>query len=210
MSAPRPAWIGQSIRSAERRVIRNVVLAAVATAGAILIFTSLAHSAEPGIVTCNQQGCSDWQGGTKRAHVRAPRKPSRVVRVDANGNSVVRSQSGVAVKVASDARAALQCIVDHVEAAGVRVKAMRGYGAGTVRGSLHPAGRALDINQTDRDVTWPPVPRRVSNAAADKCGVISGARWGYADNGHWNLAVHGRTTQEPWPRVVQRNSTVTP
>ena len=122
---------------------------------------------------------------------------------DANGNAIVRSRSGVAIRVAPSARAALQCVVDRVEAAGVRIAAMRGYGAGTVRGSLHPSGRAMDINQTARDVTRPAVPRSISNAAADACGVISGARWGYADNGHWNLAVHGRP-REPWPRVVHR------
>lgn len=124
---------------------------------------------------------------------------------DANGNGVaiVLSKSGKSIKVAPNARAALQCVVDYVERAGVRIKAMRGYGLGTVRASLHPSGRAIDINQTARDVTRPRVPRSVSNAAADHCGVVSGARWGYADNGHWNLSVSGRKTQEPWPRVVR-------
>lgn len=123
-------------------------------------------------------------------------------RLDANGNrATVRARSGVTVRVAPAARAALQCVIDAVEAAGVRIKALRGYGRGTVRGSLHPGGLALDINQTARNVTHPPVPRSVSNAAADHCGVISGARWGYADNGHWNLPVHGRP-REPWPRTL--------
>lgn len=122
--------------------------------------------------------------------------------IDGNGNNVVRTKRGIVVRVAPAARAALQCVVDYVEGAGVRIAAMRGYGRGTVRGSLHPGGKALDINQTARDVTRPAVPRSVSNAAADRCGVISGARWGYADNGHWNLAVTGRP-REPWPRVIQ-------
>lgn len=118
----------------------------------------------------------------------------------ARGDTVA-SRSGVKIKVAPSARAALQCVVDHVEAAGVRIKFMRGYGPGTVPRSLHPPGRALDINQLSRDVTRPHVPRHVSNAAADRCGVISGARWGYADNGHWNLGRAG-TPKEPWPRVI--------
>lgn len=124
--------------------------------------------------------------------------------LDANGNGAarVRSKSGVTVRVNPSARAALQCVVNYVENAGVKIKFMRGYGAGTVRGSMHPGGRALDINQTARDVTRPRVPRSVSNAAADNCGVISGARWGYADNGHWNLTQFGRP-REPWPRVLR-------
>lgn len=83
MSAPRPAWIGQSIRRAERRVIRNVVLAAIATAGLIWLFTSAAHSTERGIIVCNQQGCSDWQRPTP-----ARRLPARA-QVDASGNAII-------------------------------------------------------------------------------------------------------------------------
>jgi hypothetical protein len=70
---------------------------------------------------------------------------------------------------------------------------MRGIGKATVGGSLHPSGQALDINQDHRNVTHPYVPRHVSNSAADYCKVVSGARWHYADNGHWNLKVaHAR------------------
>lgn len=101
----------------------------------------------------------------------------------------VRSKSGVTVSVAPSARAALQCVVDYVEAAGVRIKYMRGYGRGTVRGSLHPSGRALDINQTGRNKTRPHVPPSIANAAADKCGVVSGARWHWRDGGHWNMPI---------------------
>lgn len=107
-----------------------------------------------------------------------------VIRSDA---AEVCSKSGHCVRVSPSARSALQCVVTYVEARGVKIKAMRGYGRGTVRGSLHPAGKALDINQTARDVTRPHVPRAISNAAADQCGVTSGARWHDADNGHWNL-----------------------
>jgi hypothetical protein len=128
---------------------------------------------------------------------------ARPLGANGNGVSIVRSKSGKLIKVAPSARAALQCVVDYVEARGVKIKAMRGYGPGTVRASLHPSGRALDINQTARNVTHPHVPRAIANAAADHCGVVSGARWGYADNGHWNLSASVRKTQEPWPRVVR-------
>lgn len=122
---------------------------------------------------------------------------------DAHSKAKVKSRSGVVIYVNASARAALQCVVDFVEAAGVKIKYMRGYGVGTVRRSLHPSGQAIDINQFARDVTKPKVPRNISNAAADKCGVISGARWGYADNGHWNLSARGQP-KEPRPRIATR------
>lgn len=170
------------------------------------------------IITCDRFGCSDRLTSVtvkvkKQRHTAHRRATYRRAKVDANGNraiSIVKSRSGVAVRVAPSARVSLQCVVDYVEAAGVRIRAMRGYGEGTVRGSLHPSGRAIDINQTDRDVTSPVVPRAVANAAADHCKVISGTRWGYADNGHWNLAKRGRVSQEPWPRVVQHGRISTP
>ena len=102
----------------------------------------------------------------------------------------VRSTSGIVIRVAESARAAMQCVVDFVERAGVKIKYMRGFGAGTVRGSLHPSGQAIDINQYARNRTNPTVPAHVSNAAGDSCGVVSGARWGNADNGHWNLGTY--------------------
>ena len=156
-----------------------------------------------GRVICMGKVVTDRQSARASRRVAGKTHRGTFVR-DASGNSVVRSSKGVSIRVAPSARTALQCVVDYVEARGVRIKSMRGYGPGTVRASLHPSGRAIDINQTSRDVTRPVVPRAISNAAADKCGVISGARWGYADNGHWNLAIHGRTTQEPWPRIVRR------
>lgn len=99
----------------------------------------------------------------------------------------LKSKSGVRVKVHESAHQRLQCVIDFVESNGVKIRSMRGYGAGTVEASLHPSGWALDINQTHRDVTSPHVPYSVSNRAADKCGVVSGARWRDGDNGHWNL-----------------------
>lgn len=81
MSAPRPAWIGHSLRGAERNVIRNMVLAGIATAGLVWLFSGAAHGA-PRIITCDQRGCSD-----QRAPVPTHRLP-RVV-VDASGNRIV-------------------------------------------------------------------------------------------------------------------------
>ena len=106
------------------------------------------------------------------------------------------SQSRKCVNVAPSAAKALQCVIHYVEQAGVRIVAMRGYGHGTVHGSQHPAGRALDINQTGRGRFGrnPRVPGHVADAAADHCGVISGNRWANNDNGHWNLGHSARRT----------------
>lgn len=149
------------------------------------------------------QACTFDNNGRQMCLTNAPQKAAkqtprrhRAARqatvIDASGNAVVRSSTGIVVRVAPSARAALQCVVDHVERAGVKVKSMRGYGRGSVAASVHPVGMALDINQTARNRTSPHVPPAVSNAAADKCGVISGARWAWKDNGHWNLAGHAR------------------
>ena len=202
-------------RDFAREVVAWVAFASGVTAAIIMALTFLiatGNAAEArDVCTYDNNGrvnCMASAGPTQYGRSHKKRQVRHVARhkFDANGNrviAIVKSRSGVSVRVSPNAHTALQCVVDYVEAAGVRIKAMRGYGPGTVRASLHPSGRALDINQTDRDITIPHVPRLVSNAAADKCGVISGARWGYADNGHWNLAVHGRVTQEPWPRVLR-------
>ena len=103
--------------------------------------------------------------------------------------ATVKSRSGILIHVAENARSALQCVVNYVEKAGVRIVSMRGYGPGTIAHSLHPSGQAIDINQVGRGVFGrnPRVPGRVADKAADKCGVISGNRWANNDLGHWNL-----------------------
>jgi len=196
----------------------RLILAATLALASWLIVAAIAMS----IARADYQPCDKYCGLTAGKHVsvrsvsrrvrragalhrhrpRAAHRPARLF--DANGNAaIVRSRSGVAVRVAPSAQRALQCVVDFVEAAGVRIKAMRGYGPGTVHGSLHPSGRALDINQVARNRTRPFVSPRIANAAADACGVVSGARWSYADNGHWNLMMRGEPRQ-PWPRVIAK------
>jgi len=137
----------------------------------------------------------------------SPEARSRRHVLDANGNAgvaLVKSGSGVTARVALTAKEKLQCVVDYVESHGVHIVSLRGIGKATVSGSLHPSGRALDINQDGRNVTHPHVPRSVSNAAADHCGVISGARWRYADNGHFNLIV-GQARGHHY-RLARRNA----
>lgn len=104
----------------------------------------------------------------------------------------VTARGGVKVRVAPASRATLQCLIDRIEAAGCRVRFMRGIGRGTVRHSLHPSGHAIDINQLARNrVAICPSPR-LSRVAARSCGAISGGDWhrspdnGHFQNGGWN------------------------
>lgn len=106
---------------------------------------------------------------------------------DHSSYSHVRSRSGVSVRVHPSAVAKLQCVVNYVESAGVRIKYMRGYGRGTVRGSLHPSGRAIDINQYARGRTRPHINASVAAGATRTCGVVGGESWRNRDDGHWNL-----------------------
>ena len=99
----------------------------------------------------------------------------------------VHSQSGVFATVADSSVQSFQCLINQLELQRYPIKFMRGCGKGSVRGSLHPACMALDINQTRRHVT---VPRMPSNeiALANGCGLISGAQWhGNPDSGHFQL-----------------------
>lgn len=107
----------------------------------------------------------------------------------ANG-ATVTSRGGVTAHVNPAAAGPLQCLVSRLEATGYPVRFMRGYGRGSVRGSLHPAGMALDINQTHRGRTTPRMPSNEITLAAS-CGVISGAVWRNNDSGHFQVGGWG-------------------
>lgn len=76
----RPAWIGVTRNAAERDLIRNSLLAA---AGVAIIMLAACNMAQSAPITCDQRGCSDWQG----APVQKQRRISQTV--DANGNGFV-------------------------------------------------------------------------------------------------------------------------
>lgn len=100
---------------------------------------------------------------------------------------VIRAASGATARVAASATGAFQCLVDRLEAAGYPVRFMGGWRArGSVRGSLHPAGLALDVNQLRRNVTRPAMPSN-EIALANGCGLVSGAQWAHGDSGHFQL-----------------------
>jgi hypothetical protein len=90
--------------------------------------------------------------------------------------------------VAARAAVAFQCVINKLEGEGYPVKFMGGWAShGHIRHSLHYAGLALDINQIERNVTKPPMPKNEIEIARG-CGLTSGASWGYADSGHFELS----------------------
>ena len=99
----------------------------------------------------------------------------------------VHARSGAVAHVADHAVSRFQCVVDRLESQGYHVRFMGGWRAhGSVRGSLHPAGLALDINQLARGVTRPRMPGNEITIASS-CGVISGAAWRHNDSGHFQV-----------------------
>jgi hypothetical protein len=114
------------------------------------------------------------------------------VHIDATGApGVVRSSSGAAAHVAPSAAPAFQCLVSALDRQGYAIHSMGGWRAhGSVRGSLHPAGLALDINQLSRNVTSPHMPSN-EVALANGCGLVSGAQWANGDSGHFQVGGWG-------------------
>lgn len=103
----------------------------------------------------------------------------------ASALTAVHSRSGARAYVSEGSAQKFQCLIDRMDAAGIPIRFMGGWRAhGSVRHSLHPLGKALDINQHARNVTSPVVPHSATEMA-EGCGLVSGARWGYADNGHF-------------------------
>lgn len=77
---PRPAWVGETLNSAERKLLRDCLLAA---AGVGLIMLTTCNMAQSAPVTCDQRGCSDWQGAPAHKQRRISQS------IDAHGNGVV-------------------------------------------------------------------------------------------------------------------------
>lgn len=122
--------------------------------------------------------------------VAGPAMRVRERRVSGGGGNVV-ARSGATAHVSESAAGSFQCIITALEAEGYPIKFMGGWRAhGSVRGSLHPAGLALDINQTGRGQTSPRMPAN-EVVLANSCGLISGAQWANNDSGHFQLGGWG-------------------
>ena len=102
------------------------------------------------------------------------------------GAATIGLPGGPTAEVASVAAGPLQCVMAALRARGYPVRFVRGFGRGSVRGSLHPLGMALDVNQLARNRTRPRMPLDEVSMAAG-CGAISGAAWRHADSGHFQV-----------------------
>ncbi len=130
-------------------------------------------------------------------------------RVVQDGRGVVKSTSGAVAYVAAGARGAFQCLVSSLDDAGYRIAEMGGFADhGHIRHSKHYSGRALDINQVERNVVSRPFPVNVT-AMARSCGLESGATWRWADAGHFEVpgptTRHASARRRPGTRYAGRH-----
>lgn len=110
---------------------------------------------------------------------------------------------GVTASVAAAATGPMQCVLDALVSRGYPVRFMRGFGRGSVAGSLHPAGMAMDVNQLSRGVTSPRMPSD-EISLANGCGVISGAQWTNNDSGHFQLGGWSGTGRQGHSHSIHR------
>lgn len=131
---------------------------------------------------------ADRHWGRHQLHKRIPSGLARVMAEGAGrAVGIVHSASGATARVASRATGAFQCLVSALDRQGYPIRFMGGLRAhGSVHGSLHPSGLALDINQHGRNVTRPRMPHN-EIALASSCGLVAGAQWANADSGHFQL-----------------------
>ena len=137
-----------------------------------------------------------------RRHAKAVAARHQSVPV-AVGNGIVHSVSGATAHVAAGATAAFQCLVTALDNAGYPIRFMGGWRAhGSVPGSLHPAGLALDVNQLSRNVTRPHMPSNEIELA-NACGLVSGAQWAHGDSGPIAISNALRHAMPFWDEVVE-------
>lgn len=159
-----------------------------------------------GRVTC--------MGGQDKVKPKAKRTKGRHQATDANGNAalaIVHSKSGKTAKVRSIYAGQFQGLIDDLESAGYRIDFMGGWRkSGSCRVcDAHPAGRAIDINQTARNRVTRRFPSDVTRIAA-RHGVCHGAIWGDADRGHFEIADASRSNKcraiaQGWPRTIAQH-----
>lgn len=137
-----------------------------------------------------QPVCADifcWFGAQEARPVEAIQRARHGREMVSYSPGIIRSVSGATAHVAASATQAFQCLVDRLDANGYPIRFMGGWRAhGSVPGSLHPAGLALDVNQLSRNVTRPAMPSN-EIALANACGLISGRQWANGDSGHFQL-----------------------
>lgn len=129
---------------------------------------------------------------------RYQRKSAHIRRATASrpGLIEIRSAGGHFAKVASAFAGRFQAFVRDLESGGFRIRFMGGWRSwGSCRGcDAHPRGRALDIDQTARNVTVQRLPANVTQIAA-RHGLCHGAVWNNPDAGHFEVASGSRSVR---------------
>lgn len=109
--------------------------------------------------------------------------------------ATVRSSSGATAEVSPTYAHSFQCLVSALDREGYRIDFMGGYRRhGSVPGSLHPSGGALDINQLSRGRVTRPLPRDATTLARS-CGLLHGAVWRHQDQGHFQAGRYAAEVQ---------------
>lgn len=107
------------------------------------------------------------------------------------GYVAIQAASGARAVVAKDAAPRFVAFIRALEATGYRIKEMGGYSyrriAGTRTLSKHAFGRAIDINQLERDRVSVPMNRREVSRLASNAGLVSGGDWRHGDLGHFEM-----------------------
>jgi len=99
----------------------------------------------------------------------------------------VKSKSGAKTQVASSAAAKFQEFIDWLDEHGYPIKFMGGIRRGRCGlASLHPCGKAIDINQVARGRVIRAYPPGTAAKAAS-LGIVSGGSWCHSDLGHWQI-----------------------
>lgn len=130
--------------------------------------------------------------GAARVHGRHPRSICLLCdnRSERRGGGLVtlHTSSGKPFLVAQTAAHAFAGFVGALEREGYRIAFIGGYRRhGSVVGSLHPRGLAIDINQTGRNRVTRRFPSGVTALAA-RFGLLHGAVWDHPDTGHFEMA----------------------
>lgn len=117
--------------------------------------------------------------------------------------SLIKSKSGASALVSSKSASKFQRLIDFLDARGYHIHFMGGYGR-RPNVSLHPHGKALDINQVARNRVVKRYPRGTIEFARH-IGLISGSSWrrnpdyGHFQDGGWaghhHVAKHRRKSR---------------
>jgi len=99
----------------------------------------------------------------------------------------VRSKSGARTSVSSTYASKFQALISWLDSQGYPIKFLGGVRRGSCsQRSLHPCGKAIDINQVARGRVIKKFPPG-TDAYARSLGLVSGSGWCNQDTGHFQV-----------------------